>query len=331
MVAPRSVATHRPTRYPIISATGILGQLLRHARQAGTLIILALFLSRGLVAQELTPRAYWPAPKGTKVVTLGYSHVSGDVVPDPSLPVTGVDSKIDTLNLGYLQTISLWGRTANIVVSAPYSDGDTSGDGNFGERLNREYKGLGDVSVSLSVNFMGAPTMTPEQFQALLRNPKPIIGGSLKLVAPTGDYDSDKLINVGANRWAMKAELGVILPLNTNWLIEAAIGSWFFEDNDDFFAGLTREQKPIAAVQAHLIRTFNSGLWLSLDGSYYKGGRSTVEGRKLDDLQRDSKLGITMHYPITRRNVVKLGYSIGSVIDSDEDFGVVVLTYSRIL
>ena len=55
--------------------------------------------------------------------------------------------------------------------------------------------------------------MTPQQFKGLLRNPKPIIGGSLKLVAPTGDYDADKLINVGANRWVMRAEFGMILPL----------------------------------------------------------------------------------------------------------------------
>ena len=103
----------------------------------GILSLLTLLSSWGLLAQEMTPRAYWPSPKGTRVVTLGYSHVSGDTVPDPSLPVTGVDSKIDTLNLGYLQTTSLWGRTANIVVSVPYSDGETFGDVNFGEKLNK--------------------------------------------------------------------------------------------------------------------------------------------------------------------------------------------------
>jgi hypothetical protein len=149
-------------------------------------------------------------------------------------------------------------------------------------------------------------------------------------VAPTGNYESDQLINVGANRWAVKAELGFIAPLNSNWLFEAAIGSWFFQDNDNFFGGLTREQNPIAAIQAHLIRTFHSGWWLSLDGNIYKGGRSTVEGQKLNDLQRDSKLGLTLHYNFTRRDVAKLGYSLGSVIDSEEDFDVVVLTYSRI-
>ena len=301
------------------------------SKKLAMLALLVLCFSGGLFAQELTPRAYWPAPKGTQVVTLGYSHVSGDIVPDPSLPISGVDSKIDTLNFAYLRTTSLWGRTANLVLSLPYSNGDTTGDGNFGENLTREYNGAGDASVTLSVNFIGAPTMTPMEFAALRRDPKLIVGGSIKLVAPTGDYESDKLINVGANRWAMKAELGLIVPLRPNWLLEAGLGSWFFEDNDDFFNGHTREQDSVTAIQAHLIRTFNSsGVWLSLDATYYEGGRSTVDDRRLDDLQRDSKLGFTLYYPLRRQDVVKIGYTLGSVNDSDEDFDVLVLTYSHI-
>ena len=132
------------------------------------------------------------------------------------------------------------------------------------------------------------------------------------------------------NRWAMKAELGVIVPLHPKWLLEAGLGGWFFEDNDDFFNGRNREQDPVYALQAHLIRTFNSGMWLSLDGNYYEGGRSTVDDRQLDDLQRDSKLGLTLHYPLRRKDVVKIGYTLGSVNDSDENFNVLVFTYSRI-
>ena len=43
-------------------------------------------------AQELSPRAYWPAPKGTRVLIAGYAYSSGDVVVDPSLPLVGVSS-----------------------------------------------------------------------------------------------------------------------------------------------------------------------------------------------------------------------------------------------
>jgi hypothetical protein len=45
-------------------------------------------------AQELAPRAYWPAPTGTNVLVLDYQHSAGDIVTDPSLPIAGVKSNI---------------------------------------------------------------------------------------------------------------------------------------------------------------------------------------------------------------------------------------------
>ncbi len=295
-----------------------------------SLFAVALLLTNPGIAQELTPRAYWPAPLGTRIATIGYSYVSGDTIPDPSLPVSGVDSKIHTLQLGYLQTLNLWGRTANVVLALPYSEGDTVGaDEETGMSGKRDYQGIGDVSVTLSVNFIGAPSMTPQQFSKFRQKPRPILGGSLKLVAPTGKYENDRVINVGANRWAMKAELGFITPITPKWLLELDLGSWMFADNDDFL-GLTKEQKPLMALQAHLVRRIRRGWWVSLDASFYKGGRSTLDGNRLNDLQRDSKVGITVVYPVAGKHAIKFGYSLGSVIDSNEDFDVFVLSYSKI-
>ncbi|MEH6568262.1 MAG: transporter [Halioglobus sp.] len=281
------------------------------------------------VSQELTPRAYWPAPTGTQVATIGYSYVSGDTIPDPSLPLTGVDSKIGSLTVGYLQTLDLWGRTANVTLELPYSDGETDGETDFGLTLAQDYKGMGDAALSLSVNFMGAPAMNAQEFAALRASPGPILGGSIKIVAPTGSYDSDNLINVGANRWALKAELGFIAPLAPKWLFELDLGVWMFQDNDDFL-GFTKEQNPITAIQAHLVHILPRGTWASFDASYYKGGRSTLAGRRLDDLQRDSKIGVTLVYPFAHKQAVKVGYSVGSLNDSEENFDVWIIAYSRI-
>jgi len=290
---------------------------------------IVLLMPMLVTAQELTPRAYWPAPKGTQVATLGFSYVSGDIVPDPSLPITGVDSKISSMSFIYLRTLNLLGCTANLVFEAPYSSGDTVGTGSITEKLRRDYQGMGDISATLSVNFLGAPSMTKEEFAKMREKPRLVLGGSLKLVAPTGNYDSDRVINVGANRFAVKAELGVIAPITSKWLFEAALGRWFFEDNDDF-VGFKKEQKPITAIQAHMVRRFRPGFWASLDASFYKGGRSTVDGRQLDDLQRDSKAGLTVVWPVAHKHVFKVGYSMGSVNDTDEDFDIFVLAYSRV-
>jgi hypothetical protein len=169
--------------------------------------LLALFYSVNSSAQDLTPRLYWPAPKGTRIFAVGYAHQSGDVIIDKSLPITGVNSKIDSGVIAYQQTISLLGRTSNFRLEMPYINGTTTGQ--IGSELTRrDVRGFGDFRALLSINLIGAPSMNLEEFRELRLNPRPILGTSLIVVAPTGQYDVDELINISANRWAMRARLG---------------------------------------------------------------------------------------------------------------------------
>jgi len=281
--------------------------------------VFAMLLANSASTQELTPRAYWPAPEGTRVGTLGIAITDGDVVPDPSLPITGLDSSIRTYVAGYLQTIDLFGRAANVAVEVPYSEGTTFANVPGLGSLERNYRGLGDVAATLSVNLFGGPSMTPEDFAALRRNPHPILGASLRVVAPTGEYESDRVINVGANRWAARAELGYIYPLTPRLLLEAKANAWVFDDNDNFL-GVTRQQDPIYGLQLNLIRRFRPGFWLSVDGNFYRGGRSRIGGSRANDLQRDSRLGASVVFPVLERNAVKVSLATGSLNDSDENF-----------
>lgn len=241
------------------------------------------------------------------------------MVPDPSLPIAGLDSSISTIVVGYLQTINFLGRTANLVLEAPFSDGTTAADVPDIGNIERNYSGLGDISATLTVNLIGAPSMDKEEFAALRRDPKPILGASLKVVAPTGDYDNDRVINVGANRWAARGELGFIGPITDKLLVEAKASAWVFTDNDDFL-GVRRQQDPIYAVQLNLIRRFKPGFWMSLDSNFYRGGRSKIGPVQLDDLQRDMRVGASVVFPVLSRNAVKVSIATGSVNDSDESF-----------
>lgn len=292
-----------------------------------TFLLLLLLLPAAAPAQELTPRAYWPAPVGTRIMTVGYLVTDGDTVPDPSLPVTGVDSRINSAFIAYRKTVDLWGRTANLSLDMPYAAGTTRVVTDEGLELERDYQGFGDLAATVSVNLLGAPAMNRQEFAQLLRDPHAVVGASIKLVAPTGRYDRDRIINVGANRWAAKAEVGYIQPLGQGWLLEANLGSWFFGDNENFL-GATREQDPIVSLQAHLVHVFTPDLWASLDFTAYHGGRSAIDGDRREDLQRDSKLGGTLAFPIGRGRLLKLSYSNGSLNDSDEDFDVLQLSYS---
>jgi len=281
------------------------------------------------VAQELTPRSYWPVPRGTRILVTGYSYTDGDVLLDRSLPVSGVDSRIHVGVLAYQQTLGLWGRSTNLLVELPYSQGTTKGL-LAEEPVNRDFAGFGDLGFTLTVNLLGAPSMTREDFQALRANPRPILGASLKVVVPTGHYDSDRLINVSANRWAARAQLGYIIPLKPTWLLELTAGAWFFGDDDEYLAG-KREQEPIFSGQANLIKRFRPGLWASLDLTYFQGGRQTIGGGRLSDVQKNLKVGGTLVLPFRGRHAIKFGYANGTVTKHGNDFNQFLMSYQVLL
>jgi hypothetical protein len=279
-------------------------------------------------AQDLTPRAYWPAPRGTKVAVVGYSYVTGDVLLDASIPLTGVDSKLNTAVIGYLQTFSLWGRTANVVAELPYSWGNASGF--LGDRpVRRDLSGLGDLALTLSCNLIGAATMTPADFRELRAEPRAILGASLRVLAPTGRYDSDRLVNIGANRWAARLELGSIVPLHARWLLELDTAAWWFADNDDFPTG-ARKQEPITNFQAHLIRRFSPGLWASLDANYFVGGRQTIGGDELGDVLHNVRVGGMVVVPFGGRHAVRAGYFVGARTSFGAEFDQLLVTYQAL-
>lgn len=284
-----------------------------------------LLWSSVAAAQELTPRAYWPAPEGTKVLVIGYQYSAGDIVTDPSLPVTGVDSKINYALAGFVYNFGLAGRTANVQINLPYSWGESEGFAE-GEPRHRDISGFTDFRARLSVNLLGAPTMDVAGFQQLRANPRPIIGASFQVSMPTGDYDADKLLNAGTNRWAVKPAVGVILPIRPTWHLELEVGGWFFGTNDDFL-GLTREQAPILSTEFHLVKRLRPGFWLSLDVNYYTGGRSTVDGTLRGDLQRNSRIGATVLYSFGRGHAVRGNLSGGAVTSSGGDFTMLAVNY----
>lgn len=281
------------------------------------------------LAQELTPRLFWPTPKGTKLLVAGYSYSTGDVFFDTSIPIEAADSRINTGVLAYTQTLDLWGRTSNILLSLPYSSGTARGlvEGVPGER---DFSAFGDFSMTLNVNLRGAPSMNAEEFLAFRANPQPLVGASIKVIAPTGEYYSDRVVNVGSNRWTTRLKLGSVQPLTHEWLLELSASAWLFGDDKDFVSG-KKEQDPIYSAEANLIKRMRPGFWASLDLTYYYGGRQTIGGEPLSNTQSNLKLGGTLVVPFQRRHAIKLGFAKGVITRYGDDFDQFLLSYQFLL
>jgi len=203
-------------------------------RTCRAIVVLALGLVAGAAtAQELTPRVYAPAPTGGNIVVLSFGRSTGELLFDPSLPFDDVNAGINSGALLYGRTFGLFGRSANAIITLPYVWGDIDGlvEGEF-VAITRS--GLADVRGQLTVNILGGPALTPREFAAA--RPDTILGLSLAVAAPSGQYDPSKLINIGSNRWSLRPQLGVSKTLGP-WYLELYGGVWFFGDNTNFSGG----------------------------------------------------------------------------------------------
>jgi len=269
-------------------------------------------------AQDLTPRAYFPTPVSSNAVIVTYALSDGDVVFDATLPVENSTGRIHAAAVSYYYAFGFFGRSANVAATLPLGVGDVRGEVR-GEENAVHRAGLGDAVVRLAVNIRGGPARSPLEF--LKAGPiRSVLGASLKVVAPTGQYDHTRLINLGTNRWAFKPELGyarrIIRPI-----VEAYGGVWLFTANDDFLAsdpasrGDRRLQAPIGALELHVSYDFNPRLWISTDFNYWYGGRISVNGEKhLLTLQSNSRLGVTASVPLSPHQSLKISYSDGLII-----------------
>ncbi len=301
---------------------------MRRLTQDVVVLLVILAVSAHSHAQELAPRAYWPAPTGTNVAVVGYQHSQGDVLVDASAPIEGAEATLDFLSVTYQRTFGLWGRTASIQVNYPFVNGKAEAMVN-GEFRERSISAAADARARLAVNLVGAPSMDGKAFGQLVANPKPQLGASVLISAPTGQYDADKLFNAGSNRWAVKPALGFILPLSRNWLAEGEMGVWFYEDNPNY-QGKTRRQEAVLSSEFHLVHVMRGGTWVSFDVNWYQGGAVTVgDGPKQAELQ-NSRGGITLLHPFNRHHAVRLAASTGIESKIAGDFDSLTLGYMYI-
>jgi Putative MetA-pathway of phenol degradation len=277
-----------------------------------------LCVARGTPAQELNPRAYLITPVGTNVINLGYSHLEGNLDLSGAAPITDARASVDLTALGLYRGLDFFGRSANVAVAIPYAVGEFSGlVADAPKHAHRS--GFLDSSLRFSVNLIGGPAMAPQEFVNWRQDI--LLGVSLKIVAPTGQYDPTTLINLGSNRWAFKPEIGYSQRWD-HWVLDGYAAVWFFTENPEFFShnqhfpGVqTRTQSPVTAFEAHLSYDVRPRLWISLDANFWSGGETSVNGAaNPSTYQRSSRVGVTASIPISARNSIKLSYNDGAYV-----------------
>jgi hypothetical protein len=291
-------------------------------RESGVRVIAAVvcvlaITGSGARAQDLEPKAYSASPVGAAFLVVGLGRSSGSVLTDPTLPVTDIEAKINGVPLVAGYTFGLFGKLALITAALPVSWGAVSGlVGEEARAVTRS--GLADMRAKLSVNLVGNPAMGLRDYSKAPR--RTIVGTSLTITAPTGQYDGAKLINLGTNRWAFKPEGGVAVPKGP-WDFDAYLGVWLFTSNADFYpGGRMRSQDRVVSLQGHASYTFRPRLWAAVDATWYQGGAATVDDTEPSEEMNNSRLGATVSFPMGRQQSLKLAYSSGVAVRTGTNF-----------
>lgn len=257
-------------------------------------------------AQSIEPRSYSNAPVGVNFLIGGYAYTRGGLALDPSLPLT--DPSLHTSNavLGYARTLDFWGESGKVDVIVPYTW--LSGSALYlGNPVQRKVDGFADPLLRVSVNFYGAPALTLPEFRSYEQDL--IVGASLQVSIPAGQYDDTRLVNIGTHRWYFKPEIGISKAWGP-WTLEGKGAVTLFTTNNDFFNG-NRSQDPVYSFEAHAIYNFPYGIWASADATYFAGGRTTLNGTLDNDLQQNWRAGATLALPVDLHNSIKLYASKG--------------------
>lgn len=280
-------------------------------------VTLCALAAGSAAAQELEPKAYSASPVGATFLVAAVSRSSGGVVFDPTIPITDVDARINGLVVGVGTTFGFFGKLALVSAALPYAWGDVSGQV-FEEAREVTRAGLADARFKFSVNLVGNDAMRLREYVKTPR--RTIVGASLLVAVPNGQYDPTKLINLGNHRWAFKPEVGVAVPLG-KWDIDAYLATWLFTSNDDFYpGGLSRTQDSLVALQGHLSYTFKPRLWVAVDGTWYSGGSARVGDGEPSEALSNSRLGATLSLPAGRQQSFKVSYSAGVAVRTGTDF-----------
>ncbi|WP_431299433.1 transporter [Tabrizicola sp. BL-A-41-H6] len=270
------------------------------------------------------PRAYQLVPAGSQILSFGYIGQEGSSTIDPSATIRGTSGTVDVAYLQYVRTFELAGQQAAAFVFVPY--GDVNGSLRLGaspifpDAITGSSTGVGDIILGATFGLVGAPNLSLQDYVQF--KPEFASGILVKLTLPTGEYDSEKLFNLGTNRASLQVAGLFSQSFGTSFLdprlttIEVIPAVTFYGDNSDPFRNDNLSQKPLFSLEAHLTHNVSRAVWLSADMYAINGGETETDGVANGNSKYSLGLGATVSVALSKASSIKATY--GEVVDRNE-------------
>jgi hypothetical protein len=279
-----------------------------NSKNFSLLALLTCLLTQTANALDVQPRRWSHLPLDTHFIGLAYVNTDADIDFNPALELEDVEMDLDILAAKYIYSFESFGKSSRIDISQTYQDGYWKGLLE-GEPAKTSRHGQGDTFVRYAINLYGAPPLKSDDFVAYRRSRdiETIVGAGVAIRLPTGDYDEDRLINLGQNRFVVRPQLGVQHNRGP-WTFEVNTEIAFYETNDEFFDGNELQQDPVYIFLTTASYTFRPGLWAGVGVAYDYGGENEVNGVNKDNRGKNEAWGASIAYPLSRQLGVSLTY-----------------------
>ena len=289
-------------------------------------LVLTNFLCVNRVySQDLEPRYLSDVPIGLNIMLATYGYSTGNILLDNSLPVEDLNAKLNTIGLAYVRSFKMLNKLAKFDAIVPYSFANFSGVVNSIDSSTTR-NGFGDPLIRLSMIFIGAQPLGVSEF--MQREDKKFkLGALLRLRLPLGHYDPTKLINLGANRWAVKVGVAGSYTIRKKLILEAHLTSWFFTENNEFFNGNSLKQKPLLGAQLHITYVFKPGVWAAVSFGNIGLGETILNDVEQDNLQNTSRAGAAFAYRLNKSQALKFAFTSGVTTRYGANFTTLLLAY----
>jgi Putative MetA-pathway of phenol degradation len=260
----------------------------------------AFFCTSGRASAQFNDaRAYDNTPVGVSQLELDYTYVRSNASLDPSLSIAGANLNLNQGTIGYTHYFGVFGRLAWVEATVPLAG---LGGSIAGTNVHGSIAGAGDSSYQIATLLKGGPALNIEQFESY--KPATSLGLSLSITAPTGLYNSNKILNLGSDRWSFKPELAFSLPFGPDqkWEFDAYGNATFYTDNTFYHGREALRQEPLPGLEGHISYSFNDRVWLSLDTRYSFRGTTYTDGISQNNPQQNFILGNELNISLSPQN-----------------------------
>ena len=287
--------------------------------------IAGLVLLRISWAQFTDAGNYAEGPVGLNSLEFTYAYVRGTASIDTALVVGSENLDLNKGTFSYTHNFSMLGRLAWVSANVPLASltGTVTGTNASGST-----SGIGDSSFELAMLLKGGPALSAAELASYERTM--ILGMSLTVSVPTGEYDGNKVLNLGSHRWSFKPELGISYPFGPErkWEVDGYINAYFFTDNTSYRGVEILHQEPLPGLEAHLSYSVTPGFWASLDSRYAFRGETVVDGLEQNNTQENLTVGAEASWTPNAHNSLDVVFAKALVHRNAPTYTGVSLSYT---